>query len=811
VPSSATGSRRSAAAALLPLSIALLACGGEEERPPAEPPPVAVVAEPVLHDLAADFPAAELHRQKERLDLGTAEARSHLLAGWGADESDGDGPFVWGVGERSELEFFAGGPAEVTLVVRGRALRFEGAPEQRVRVAVNGREVGEVVVPKRLGERRLPLPRGALEPGRNVVTFTYGYHREPAEVIPGARDERSLAVQWYGVELRGLADAPPPRLAGAGELAAPERIEIPLGSEVGYYFELGPGAELAFDDLAALEGDLARLRVRVETGSGTELHLHDPAGPEVAGPLRIPLGLEARGVVHLALGATREGLEGGVAAWLQGLFAEPGGVSVVRPRVVSAAPSIEAAADVDGSRDEEGGTIPDEEGGTRDEEGGTPRPSTPRPNVLIYLVDTLRADHLGLYGYPRPTSPRIDAFGADATVFRDAQAQTSWTRTAVASILTGLLPQSHGVRDRADALAPPVATLAEILAAAGYRTAGIITNGNVEPAFGTGQGFELYDYLSESKERVEFHQLSDRLNEAAFAWLESWRATPAPDRAPFFLYLHATDPHAPYTPPEPFRSRFAPGVDPERGHLDRVHAISAGSEPAPPGTAEAWRQLYDGEVAWNDHHFGELLDRLKALDLYDSTLIVLISDHGEEFYEHGGWEHGKTLYAEQLRIPLVIRLPGGGGAGREVADLADQIDVLPTILDHLGIEPPAPVDGRSLLPLLRGNSAGTRPAEPSFAELRLDVKEIESAVAGGWKLILDDSEYQRAGPVELFHVADDPGETRNLHPHHPLEEGFLAQQLRALGIRRPEPAFNADTAEIDEELKGRLEALGYLD
>jgi arylsulfatase A-like enzyme len=513
----------------------------------------------------------------------------------------------------------------------------------------------------------------------------------------------------------------------------------------------------------------------------------------MAGPLRIPLGLTHRGVVHLALGATREGVESGVAAWLQGLFAEPGGVSVLRPRVVSGAPGVEAAAEAPGADDEEGGT--------------------PRPNVLIYLIDTLRADHLGLYGYPRPTSPRIDAFGADATVFLDAQAQTSWTRTAVASILTGLLPQSHGVRDRDDALAPPVATLAEILAVAGYRTAGFITNGNVEPAFGTGQGFELYDYLSESKERVEFHQLSDRLNEAAFAWLERWHATPEPDRAPFFLYLHATDPHAPYTPPEPFRRRFAPKVAPERGYLDHVHAVSAGSEPAPPGTAEAWRQLYDGEIAFNDHQFGELIDRLKALDLYDSTLIVLIADHGEEFFEHGGWEHGKTLYAEQLRVPLVIRLPGGEGAGREVAELADQIDVLPTILDHLGLEPPAPVDGRSLLPFLRGDPAAVEPwaAEPSFAELRLDAKEMQSAVAGGWKLILDDSEFQRAGPVELFHVADDPAETRNLHPHHPLEEGFLAQHLRALGIHRPEPAFDADTAEIDEELKGRLEALGYLD
>jgi arylsulfatase A-like enzyme len=244
-----------------------------------------------------------------------------------------------------------------------------------------------------------------------------------------------------------------------------------------------------------------------------------------------------------------------------------------------------------------------------------------------------------------------------------------------------------------------------------------------------------------------------------------------------------------------------------------VHDISAGRAEAPEGTAAAFADLYDGEIAWNDHHFGRLIDRLRALDLYDPTLIVLLSDHGEEFFEHGGWEHGKTLYGEQLRIPLVVKLPRGEGAGRRIGSPADQVDVLPTILDYLGIEPPSPLDGRSLLPVVRDPAASAdRATVPSFAYLRLEEKHVRSVVARGWKLIVDDSPHLRGEARELYRLADEPGERRNLYRAGPLERGFLEQTLNAFerDLRQGSRRFEAAAAEIDHELRRRLEALGYV-
>ena len=425
------------------------------------------------------------------------------------------------------------------------------------------------------------------------------------------------------------------------------------------------------------------------------------------------------------------------------------------------------------------------------------------------MIDTLRADHLGVYGYDRPTSPNLDRFAEESTVFLDAQAQTSWTRTAVLSLFTGLLPQVHGVNQRDQALAPEVETLAELLSASGYETLGFYTNGNVDAAFGLDQGFDHYQYLRESRERQSFHLLADTLNSWAFRWLDD--RPPRDEREPFLLYLHATDPHAPYTPPGEFYERFASGVDPALGLIDQVHDISAGRREAPPGTAEAWRDLYDGEIAFVDHHFGRFVERLRDLGLYDSSVIIVLSDHGEEFGEHGGWEHGKTLYGEQLRVPLLIKLPDGAGAGRRVDARANQIDVLPTLLDLLRIAGPV-VDGRSLLPEILGLASPDDEPPPSFAYLRLGERHARSVIERGFKRIVDDTATRPALAHQLFDVASDPLETQDLTGQNPLAEGFLEQRLQwlELDLERRNRGAEASEATLDDALRERLEALGYV-
>jgi arylsulfatase A-like enzyme len=529
--------------------------------------------------------------------------------------------------------------------------------------------------------------------------------------------------------------------------------------------------------------------VEVAPTDGTVEHVLDPGTPP---PLRLPLGVSYPTVGRLSLTAVAEGERG----WLDRLFGRgEDGLSLLLPMVtaVAAEPPADATA-------------------------AAVEPPARRPDVLLYVIDTLRADHLGVYGYDRPTSPAVDRFARDGVVFRNARAQSSWTRTSMVSVMTGLLPQVHGVHQRDDALNRRIETLAERLKAGGYETAGFVTNGNVSPSFGLDQGFDFYRYLAESRERFEFHELSDRINRGVLPWLEA-RARLA-ERPPFFLYAHSTDPHAPYTPRSPFRERFAPGVDPEAGAIDRVLDISASRKPAPAGVEAEFAALYDGEIAFNDEQFGRLLDRLKRLGLYEPTLIVFLSDHGEEFREHGGFEHGKTLYGEQLRIPLIVKLPGGAAAGRAVARIANQIDVLPTILDAVGLEPPDDVDGRSLLPLLGDagvaptESSGDGPAfsEPSFAYLRLEEKRLRSVAAGGWKLILDDSAYRRGGAVELYHTLDDPLDRQELHDFRVLELGFLQQTLRAFenALRGGSRRSKAEQADVSDELRQRLKALGYV-
>jgi len=276
---------------------------------------------------------------------------------------------------------------------------------------------------------------------------------------------------------------------------------------------------------------------------------------------------------------------------------------------------------------------------------GTSEPR--RPNIVLYVVDTVRADRLGVYGYEKPTSPRLDAFAAGAVLFENAYAQSSWTRPAVASLFTGLLPPAHRTVGRRSVLPEDALTLAEILAANGYEGMGLVRNPNVSRTFGFAQGFARF--RSEDRERDE--TMLDRVR----PWLDGRQNA----EGPFFLFLHAIDPHGPYDPAPEFEEMFEAGGAPEHYRTVRyLLRLNRGEVEPEPGTAEALSRLYDAEVAQNDRAFGELLDELGARGMDEDTAVIYVSDHGEEFQEHGRWEHGLSLYEEVLRIPLVMRLPG---------------------------------------------------------------------------------------------------------------------------------------------------------
>jgi arylsulfatase A-like enzyme len=386
----------------------------------------------------------------------------------------------------------------------------------------------------------------------------------------------------------------------------------------------------------------------------------------------------------------------------------------------------------------------------------------------------------------------------------------------VTTIFTGLTPRAHGVVGRLDSLSPDALTLAEVLHAEGYATAAAVTNPNVAGRFGLRQGFETYDLLSRTR--------SEHVTEWAQAWWEGRRRDG--DGRPFFLYLHTVDPHAPYVPEPAWRRLLAPHVpDGFVGSLWLLRRLKSGEEASTPERVRRLSALYDAEVAANDASFGDLLDALAARGLDADTLVVFVSDHGEEFHDHGGWEHAETLHAELLHVPLVIRLPAVDrrGGGRRVATPVQQADLMPTLLRLAGAPVPPGLEGRDLAPLLapvaaagetgEGDGAADGPADdaPLFSHVdRLGVSG-GAVTAGPWRCIDMLSRRGAAGPSrELYRRPDDPGEHHDLAAERPVVSGWCRQLLRAHAAAAVSRALVPGVEEVDPELAEKLRALGYL-
>jgi arylsulfatase A-like enzyme len=757
--------------------LAVLAAGCGE---PAVPPVPGV-------SLVELLPLAELRSETSVVDFGTPESRALLLEGWGPDERPEGQSYAWGMGSHSRLLLEISRPRPLEMVAEATPFLFPGAPAQVVEVVLNGQAVGELVmdgleIPETprggsVREYRLALPEGAQAKGRNELELRYAYSRRPSDVNPESRDGRDLAVSWHSLRLEPGSASQPPQ-------AREDSLLLPHAASVSYFFRLPGGGRLEIERVApwrdrlGANGAAPALRVEVET-AGAETAVHDFSVAERSlENVTLELPASPTQPVRVSLAALpAEGAAGGL-------------------RIV--APVLRAAPDPNASLDVSLGAHPSVASQT------VPRTASgPRPNILIYMVDTLRADRLGAYGYDRPTSPNIDRFARDATLFTEMTAQTSWTRPAVASVFTGLNPQVHGTNERTDAIPDSVDLLAEIFQEMGWDTAAVITNGNVGKKFGFDRGFQVFNWLRERAQLPEVHQLSDKVNEQAFPWLENR----SPER-PFLLYLHTTDPHGPYMPRSPYREQFAATVtDPSLGSNDRIAELGRVGADADDEVVKALSDLYDAEIAFNDAAFGLLLDKLRELGLYESTLIVLLSDHGEEFGEHHQMAHGKSLFDEQLKVPLVIRFPDGRGVGDKAHSMARQIDILPTLLDYVGADIPPAVQGRSLLPAVTAGEASIE--EVSYAYLDLDARHLESVSTVSHKLISYlSSPTSLASREELFDLESDAAELVDIAEDDVVWKGYLKSLL--LFRRQFWQPLDAPQVEADEELKRRLRAAGYL-
>lgn len=441
---------------------------------------------------------------------------------------------------------------------------------------------------------------------------------------------------------------------------------------------------------------------------------------------------------------------------------------------------------------------------------GACRPQHKVTHVLLISIDSLRADHLGAYGYHKPTSPRIDALAREGTLFEQAISSTSWTLPAHAALFTGLADGLHGVVDDSVALAPEIPTLADRLRREGFATGAVISAPYLHPRYGLRRGFDQYlncmGFLDDAFEplpgpRINIHidshgdETGPCVVRRATEWLTRHR------RGPAFLFAHFWDVHYDYRPPPGYAERFDPGYD---GRLDASGYVfnTAISKDMSRRDLEHVIGLYDGEIAFTDERVGELLDAIDRLGLRATTLVVLVSDHGDAFFEHGRKGHRNDLHGEVLRIPLILRGPGVT-AGASIRGPAHITDVPHTILDLLGLARSAdvgPGTGISLRPAF-SNPDALRDRW-ALAELYAPSKSI-SLENRRSKVMMD----LVTGEILSYDLLRDEAETAPIPP-----PGRAVAELKARleAIRQQGSRVRTSPLDrIDAELSERLRSLGY--
>lgn len=471
-----------------------------------------------------------------------------------------------------------------------------------------------------------------------------------------------------------------------------------------------------------------------------------------------------------------------------------------------------------------------------------------RPNVILFHMDALRYDALGVHSGDPTASPNLDAFARDAVVFDQNITAASWTRASTASLFTSLSPSSHACETKDSALSPDVVTLAEALSGANYATAGFPNNANVTGALGFGQGFDWYPYMPEyplgaqessyalsmysvarkayarvnPKKRVEDYYMPAETQLArAHAWIESQ----GKDR--WFSYIHIMEAHDPYF-----------------SHPITGEAYGRAEFPNPdPAMKDRLRELYRGEVKHADEEIGKFFDQLRADGLYDDAMIIITADHGEEFQEHGGWWHGTTLYDEQVHVPLLVKLPKNARAGTRVPWQVREIDIAATIADVAGVPKPEKWDGETLFPddfdqqlavTLPPPPVEPDPADPvpavaaapwtppswwqlpasraALSEQDFEGYDLQSLRTDGKKLIqanrVPKANDRKQPPEAFYDLTTDPGEQTSLTGDAAVE-GIRTRLTDAVDLARAK-GVGAVIASMSEADRARLIQLGYL-
>ena len=722
--------------------------------------------------LVSETPVASKDWEGILVEFGAPSAIPLLGDGWSFGETSPDGnAFRWAVGDAASFRFESDASGERLAWIECQPHRFPGAPAQVLEITHNGHVLPNVHL--REGRGRYPLELALVE-GKNTMEIRFRYARSPRDTGGDSRDNRDrreLAVAFYRFDVPPTGTPPVEGKPGPFAVVEPHSetpgVYLPEGGRLSYFLRVPDEARLTID-IGAHEPQRflapvgAKLRIRVRSADS------DGAIDDLA-EVRAPSG-EVIGRELTLDSLAGERVEISLLAEAADLF--------VRPVLTYVAGS---------SHSESHPPVPED------------------LSVLLIVLDGASAGRMSTYGYEKPTTPEIDKLAAESVVFSSAVSQAVYTIASIGSVLTGQYPERHQSVSFADRLPASAVTLPGLLTLAGFATVGFSGNAVVSSTFGLDRGYEEFQL---AREREDYSGHGDSVQQSFSNWLQENAARR------FFAYVHFREPHFPYDPPPPYDTRFGtPGSGElfpeglsEWEDVDIYNDAAARNEDVPAEVLSRIRALYDGNMAFADHLVGKILEELDSLGLRERTIVILTADHGEALFEHRFIGHNTQLYDESVRVPLMLRVPGM--APREVSQVVELIDLAPTILALVGSGEGTAVEemqGRSLVPLLLGQSLPPRPAfsRTLWNKPRYSVQDRRD------KFIWD----SRTGAEELYDRSTDPKEQVNLSAGRNVASGYWRQEifhwlreqehLRA-GAPQPEDAL------VPEDLGRYLGGVGYL-
>jgi arylsulfatase A-like enzyme len=719
--------------------------------------------------------------EAQEISFGAAEQsdRKYLIKGWKSFNQDDKTQIAFRLteGSFSSLQFQLTSSSDIKIIFRCEPSEQKEKGFQAAEVSVNDKPLQELNFPKEK-DYKFNIPSTMLKYGTNTITFRWRH--------------QDIPVRFFSLKILRIQAEPRPQAEENISITSNQEepaFQVPRGAILEYFINLPKDPVLKF----------GLYRENAEPGhSKAHIAVYNENGEKITNTYTLKHSEKQQDLEIKLKEFKKETVK---IVFSNDITNDPNtSVSWINPIILSSSRKNELTV----WETENLETVRSSSKRNKNEL------SSEGPHVFIYLVDTLRTDHLGCYNYEKNTSPYLYKFSKESLLFNNCYANASWTKPAVASILTGLYPNKHHGEDEREKVSDEAKFLSEILRSNGYNTIYLTSNGNSSASFNFDQGNDHYKLVGK-KNRNQFFS-SEVINSEFSKLIED---NPHLTEKPIFAFLHTIDPHDPYTPKAPFLKFVTP--DKKRQNLRRVrNALNrkmAGT--LSQKDLDYMMSLYDCEILHNDHSFGKFIEFLKSKDLYENSMIIFISDHGEQFNEHGNFRHGRSIYNEEVHIPLVIKFPDKEYEGLKSDVFVSQVDILPTILDYLGINIPSEVDGISILKFLERQDIKRTIFIKQYCFRKSFVGFISPSEQSKHIIRYQYPNFDEMLSYEKFNLQNDMGEHNNLFTSGSTffmqfikyQADYLLSLIHRTSMQREE---DVDLETLDPKTREALKALGYL-